>query len=552
MLRFRSMLIWAAALALPAGCGGHGGIALPAIVSDPSTVLTDKGYVHGSTSGNVRTFLGIPYAAPPTGANRFMPPQPATAWTTQFDATKPGNVCPQPPNPFGQTQETTEDCLNLNVTAPVAGANLPVMVWIHGGAYIQGAGVYYPPAALVSAGNIVVVTINYRLGIFGWLTNAALAQSNGSVGDYGLQDQEAALAWVQRNIAGFGGNPAGVTIAGESAGALSVCNLIASPGAQGYVRAIAESGACSFNNATTVQAETVGTSIATALGCTGTSAAVAACLRSPNLGTPQGIAQVMSVQSQPAYGLAFGPVTGGPDVPQQPRASIGKVPMLQGGNKLEMGLFVTLGIPVHAPASQAEYNGDVTALYGGAAPAVLAQYPYTNYPNGYTAISTVLTDYNVVVAPITFCDDVTTFTLQAATATPLYAYEFSEPNAPALALNLGLTTPSGPQHAAELVYLWPGLSPSYPPTSPPLPAAQAPLSAAMIAYWTNFVRSGNPNGAGLPNWPAYHTPTDALQLTTASPGIASGADVSAEHKCPFWNSLGLATGFLRAPFGTRM
>ncbi len=524
----RSRLLIAAAMLLVASsCGGTRSTALPSL--DGLTVLTDKGSVHGMTVAGLREFLGVPYAAPPVGALRFAAPQPHAAWTAPLDATKPGNVCPQPQTAFGPLQNTSEDCLDLNVTTPSGAANLPVMVWVHGGGFISGSGSFYDASKLVATGNIVVVTVNYRLGVLGFLAHPGLDAGNGNTGNYGIEDQQAALKWVRTNIAAFGGNPANVTLAGESAGAISICANLASPAVAGlFGRAIVESGPCANPLRTLPQAEQLGTQIATGLGCTGGAAQVSACLRSPSLTT----AAIVQAQSAIA-GLPFGPSVGGVDVPGQPRQSLGKLPLLLGGNRLELGLFVGYGLlPVGAPTSAAQYAADVNLFYGPAAGPVLAQYPYANYPDGYTAFSTVLTDYNVPVSALAMCEDVLTFNLQGATSAPIYAYEFNDPNAVTPQL------PPGPVHAAELRYLFPNLSSSYPSNGPSVPAGSQPLADAMVRYWTNFVATGNPNGAGLPAWPAYHAPTDALQL---APTIGTGVDVSAEHKCGFWNALGLAT-----------
>src|SRR5580704_2472927 len=197
-------------------------------------VDTANGAVRGLANGAVDEFLGIPYAAPPVGALRWRPPQPAASWPGIRDATQFALHCPQLPSPFGHAS-TSEDCLFLNVFTPShrqAGSHFPVMVWIHGGALVSGESNDYDPTPMVADG-VTVVTINYRLGALGFLAHPALADANGQSGDYGLMDQQAALRWVQRNIARFGGNPHEVTIFGESAGGLSTLSQVASPQARG-------------------------------------------------------------------------------------------------------------------------------------------------------------------------------------------------------------------------------------------------------------------------------------------------------------------------------
>lgn len=180
---------------------------------------TGDGKVRGLAAGAVDEFLGIPYAAPPVGALRWRPPQPAARWSGVRDATQFAPDCAQNAGPFGRVG-TSEDCLYLNVYTPShrrAGSGSAVMVWIYGGGLASGAGSMYDPTALVEDG-VTVVTLNYRLGALGFLALPALSDSQGQSGDYGLMDQQAALRWVRRNIAGFGANPHNVTIFGESAG----------------------------------------------------------------------------------------------------------------------------------------------------------------------------------------------------------------------------------------------------------------------------------------------------------------------------------------------
>src|SRR5215470_69014 len=227
--------------------GGRGAVGGP-------VAGTANGAVRGLANGAVDEFLGIPYAAPPVAT------------------------------PFGQAS-TSEDCLFLNVFTPShkqAGSHFPVMVWIHGGALVTGESDDYDPTQLVADG-VTVVTINYRLGALGFLAHPALADANGQSGDYGLMDQQAALRWVQRNIASFGGNPHNVTIFGESAGGLSTLSQVASPQARGlFEQAIVESGSYNLIQASLSRAESAGEAFATKAGC---ASQTAACLRSLPIST---------------------------------------------------------------------------------------------------------------------------------------------------------------------------------------------------------------------------------------------------------------------------
>ena len=263
----------AAAPAVSAGTVG------PRVASASGPVAgTANGAVLGLASGAVNEFLGIPYAAPPVGPLRWKPPQPAASWAGVRAATAFAPHCPQPASPFGKAS-TSEDCLYLNVYTPShqqPGARNPVMVWIHGGALVTGESDDYNPAKLVADG-VTVVTINYRLGALGFLADPALADAKGQSGDYGLMDQQAALRWVQRNIANFGGDPGDVTIFGESAGGLSTLSQVASPQAKGlFEKAIVESGSYNLTQASLATAETAGEAFATKAGC---ASGTAACLR---------------------------------------------------------------------------------------------------------------------------------------------------------------------------------------------------------------------------------------------------------------------------------
>src|SRR5580693_3890236 len=234
-------------LAAPGASGAQAATASAAWGSGTTPIVpTSDGAVRGTTAGAVDEFLGIPYAAPPIGHLRWRPPQPPARWRGVRDATQFGPSCPQAASAFSPPGPFSEDCLYLNVSTPTLrpGASRPVLVWIHGGGFTQDSGRNYDPATLAADG-IVVVTINYRLGALGFLAHPALAsRPGGPAGNYGLMDQQAALRWVQANISRFGGNPRNVTIAGESAGGLSVLAQLVSRGSRGlFQRAIVQSGA---------------------------------------------------------------------------------------------------------------------------------------------------------------------------------------------------------------------------------------------------------------------------------------------------------------------
>jgi len=511
------------AACLLSACGGDGGGSNDGPPPyDPTVATTTTGKVQGLAIDDMVQFLGIPYAAPPVGELRFAAPQPAAAWTTTLQANSKKPVCPQ------STQRATEDCLYLNVYRPKDdGPKRPVYVFAHGGGFAGGAGSDYDGTLIARAGNVVVVTINYRLGVLGYLANKAIEKSPGDSGNYGLQDTHAALRWVRDNIAQFGGDPAQVTFGGESAGSGFACLNTVAPGASGlFVRGIAQSVSCWVSWSTLEQNYTAQTDIPARLGCAGSDAQIAACLRSPNLNV-QAFLNVASV----APGNIT-PAVGGTVVPVQPRTAIGKFPFLMGFDEYDgLGYAVVspLGSGSINPTDMASYLVALAPLYGVNSAAVAAEYPLSNYPNGNWAMSSLQSDFGPTafgkLTPI--CGHIRTGDLSAGTTNPVYVYEFNDPNAPRAALGPFIVGP-GPVHASELQYLF-----SFPT---PLNDAQAALSKAMVQYWANFIRSGNPNGNGLPTWARYRGATDVMQLIPSAIGAVK--DASANHHCSFWAGLG--------------
>jgi para-nitrobenzyl esterase len=369
-----------------------------------------------------------------------------------------------------------------------------------------------------------VVTINYRLGPFGFLALPSLDLKNGSSGDYGLMDQQAALRWVQRNAAAFGGDSRNVTIFGESAGAASVCANMTSPAASGlFHRAIAESG-CLLPEPARQAAEQQGAAFAAKLGCTAPATA-AACLRGKS------VADLLAASSGSFGG--WGPVIGGPTLPQQPATAFAAgrydhVPMLQGTNHDEGRFFVAFGFDaLGAPLTAAQYPGVVSADFGAsAAPRILARYPLSAYPSPDLALASVLTDA-LFSCPALRADEL-------LSDRGAYGYEFDDPNAPD---NFGRTFsfPFGAAHSTELQYVFQKIP--YVDTAPPFTLAQSALSDQIIGYWTRFAASGDPNGGGAPYWPPFSTSRPRIQELTPS-GTAPETNFATGHQCAFWGSVG--------------
>jgi para-nitrobenzyl esterase len=514
---------------------------LPAAGPDPAVVQTDSGPVRGVVADDHRSFLAIPYAAPPTGELRWTSPRPATKWTTVRDATQPGAACAQPAGiPMGRPS-VAEDCLFVNVTTPpqTAGKRLPVMVWLHGGGLKYGAGDIYDPAALAVRGDVIVVSVNYRMGMLGFLAHPAFDAGVSASGNFGLEDQQAALRWVRHNATAFGGDPGNVTLFGESAGSFSTCAQLASPGAAGlFHRAIMESGPCTAKWSPKTPssprprdtAEREGLSVAQDLGCT-EPATAAACLR----GTA--VTELLANDR-----IEFGPVIGGPVLPVDPSQALAtghfnRVPVIHGSNWDEEGLSVwgmevtgqncAPGVPSipdrpnECPLTVDQYNDQLNDLFGADAAKVRDAYPSSAYDSPSLALSAVLTD-SVWSRPA--LDTMNAF----ARYTPTYAYEFADDEAPFF---IGANEPSFPLgafHTSELPYLF---SVGY---ADQLSSAQAGLGEQMMGYWTRFAHTGDPNGGGAPRWSQFSGQT----VQSLAPGAIRPTDFGRAHQYDFWRSLG--------------
>jgi para-nitrobenzyl esterase len=499
--------------------------------------FTFSGLVRGKvSSAGVREFLGIPYAAAPVGNLRWRPPVPHAPWFQTLDATQFANHCPQTASPFG-IASTTEDCLFLNVFTPESnggggiGEPRPVMVWIHGGALVDGESNDYDPTAMVKDG-VIVVTINYRLGILGFLAHPAFAAEKtdpdhdgdfaaGSAGDYGLMDQQLALRWVRDNIVFFGGDPLNVTIFGESAGGLSVFSQLASPSAANlFQKAIIESGAYQQTTQTLATAEAAGTAFATAAGC---SSQTAACLRALPVST-------LLANQNPA---GYTPNIDGNFLPLSLGTALATgqfhhVPIIQGSNHDEWRLFTALDFDLTIGPignNEAAYEAALASLVGPGAPIVAAEYPLASFPSADLAFATAGTD--VVFACPAYGAD-----LAMSQFVPLSTYEFNDENAPQDFLP-PVTFPYGAAHASELQYLF-NLPITVP--RPPLNAQQLQLSSSMQHYWTNFAKSGTPNGAGLPPWQEFNAVEGNFQ-SLIPPSPMQETTFAANHKCAFWAAL---------------
>jgi para-nitrobenzyl esterase len=533
----KALLLLASGLLLAAGTALAAPSPAADVQPDPLTVKTDRGVVHGAAGPGVREFKGIPFALPPVGERRFAPPEPAAPWAGVLDATQYRSACPQPSR-YGLTDASDdENCLYLNVTAPAPAPapaakdspakKRPVIVWIHGGAYVGGSSNLYPLDYLSRTGDLVVVSINYRLGVLGFMAHPALPAAHG--GSLGLEDQREALRWVKRNIGAFGGDPANVTLAGESAGAASVCmQLIAAEQSRGlFQKAIVQSLACDVPLESAAGARRTGEQVAKLLHCDD-AAAAAACLRSKS------IHEILDVQGSVASAnpRAFTPSLGSISVPRQGAEAFSsgrflRVPMINGGNRDEMRLYVAYAIGAGQAITSETYPKLLASIYGDVGPEVAAEYPPEKFPAVPSALGTVESDF-MPGGALSNCLYLKSGA-DASRYVPVYEYEFADRHAPPEMADPGFEM--GAVHAAELPYFFPHISHNSKIDGPDLEPSSQGLSEAMVAYWSSFAHTGSPAPAGLPAWPKYRAASDVMRF---EPGEVHTFDASAEHHCGFW------------------
>jgi para-nitrobenzyl esterase len=501
---FRSLLV----LFLVASCS------LAALAAPTDPVRVDQGLVSGipGTHPEVRVYRGIPYAAPPVGDLRWKAPQPPASWQGTREAKQFGNACPQNSYPAGSIYQAkpepmSEDCLYLNIwtAAKSAKERRPVMVWIHGGGFTRGSGSSSSyDGEILSRKGVVLVTINYRLGVFGFLAHPELTaeSSHHSSGNYALLDQIAALQWVKKNIAAFGGDPNRVTIFGESAGSWAVNALMASPLAKGlFHRAIGESGASFAPMRTLAESEKTGEKLAASLGITQDTLKG---LRAKST------AELLKAGSE----QVIRPAVDGWVLPHDIYTifSQGKqndVPLLIGNNADE---GTTLA-PQGAMIKNAAYLDGVHQRYPSTADQFLKTYPGGNDEEAVSSFYAAYRDQ-------AFGWEMRTWArLQTKTGhSPTYLYYFTH-------------HPPGPQgeklrafHALDIAYVFGTFVWQF-----PWDEADHKLSDAISSYWVNFATTGNPNGQGLPKWPAYDVQGDQVeelgdQIATRSAVNKAGLD----------------------------
>jgi para-nitrobenzyl esterase len=483
----------------------------------PDEVKTETGRVRGAVREGVVAFKGIPYAAPPVGELRWRPPQPAKDWSGVRPASEYGADCAQLPFPGDAAPlgvKPAEDCLYVNVWAPQPrpAKSLPVIVWIYGGGFVNGGSspAVYDGSQFARRG-LVFVSFNYRLGRFGFFAHPALTKENPGEpkGNYGYMDQIAALAWVKRNIAAFGGNPGNVTIFGESAGGGSVLMLMTSPMAKGlFHKAIVESGGGRGTlfpprylnrqeRGGPPSGESVGLAFAEKAGIKGDDAAALAELRKlPADRVVNGLN--MASMMNPTYA---GPMVDGKVVVEPPDAAYlagrgARVPFMIGANSADIGF------------PRGKTKDELFAPFGPDAGVARTLYD----PDGsgkLFAVGALIASDQMMVEPARHMAGII-----AATGQPAYLYRFSY-----VAESMRGKWQGAP-HATEIPFVFDTVAARY---GQDLTPADKAMAEKALSYWANFAKTGNPNGKGLPEWPAYSPSSDVILDFTAN-GPVAGPD----------------------------
>lgn len=490
----------------------------------PLEVVLDSGCIRGTRTKTARQFRGVRYAAAPVGGRRWRMPQPVEPWAGIADAALPGPVCPQR-GPLAAYAD--EDCLFVNVTTPrrLSGEPLPVMVWLHGGGFTTGAGDAYDAQRLAHRGNAVVITVNYRLGVFGYFGYPGVAGS----GNFGLADQLAALLWTQRNAAAFGGDPDNVTVFGQSAGAMSIGALLTSPAATGlFHKAIMQSGAPTLYWPRGVMfpsspehtpymalsdVEKSGTRLAEQLGCSGTDTME----RLREVSTEELVAHTDEFANHLAHDT--------PLLPRHPadavrRGDVHRVPVISGITRDEMRPFIG-GASLLNPITAERFTTLLTRSFGDDAPLVAGEYPLAQHSSAAMAWATIATD-------VSWAHDVQTTNELLARHAHVYAYEFADRSAPNVN---GLEIPDlpmGAAHASDLPYLFDLGGAKI------LAPEQEELADTMIELWTSFALTGTPAHKGHPSWTPFNESMTVLRLDKH--GIHP-APFRSEHHYDFWCSI---------------
>lgn len=520
---------------------GHYAAALIAVTiphltsaADAPIARTAAGQVSGLSTDQGVEYLGVPYARPPLGELRWRATQRSEQWDGIRKATSLPPACPQK---FGADQrvklEQSEDCLYVNIYAPntaTAKGQLPVAVWLHGGGNTAGSGSNHDGSRMAKLNDIVVVTVNHRLGALGFLNHPAFRSEtkDGLSGNYGIDDTKTALSWVKENIAAFGGDPEKVTVFGESSGASNICAMaVPSSGAAGLYRAqIIESDDCFHDIETAKGSEEKAVGWAEKMGC-GAAADVAACLRAK------------PVEDFVAAGGRWFPHVDSKGLLNKfgidaiATGDFLKMPTLLGSNRNE-GRNAPAG---YFKFTQTEYSKWLDQIAGkDNAKRVIKQYAADRYADKPYPIAEIISDVitDSGMRGLGGCT-VRDAAIKLSRHVPTYYYQFDDPNAPTVNPIDGWHF--GAAHGFEVPYLFPRRDGVDEPSAK-FDSGQRQLSDEMIRYWGAFVREGEPAADGLPKWPSFKEGNQVMVLRpSGKSGLVSSEDVSKDHNCDFWTSM---------------
>ena len=516
-------------------------------------VRTGHGSVRGIQGGGVQRFLGIPYAAPPCGDLRWRPPQPHGGWSTPLEAVAFGPVCAQSSagRPGFAYDSETEDCLFLNVFTPAAGTDgrkRPVMVWFPGGGLFMGGANGYDPSALVTEGDVVCVTLNYRVNVFGFFSHPEINAEGHLAGNYGIMDQQSALEWVRLNIESFGGDPGNVTIFGESAGGICVWTHLASPGSKRlFHKAIIMSGTAAplLQTPSLAAREPVGTALAAAAGYAERGAAGLRSLTAKDL---------LRINAPAPGGFAasgrfnVGIMADGETIPEPMHdlfttGRFTRVPTINGTTRDEFTWFLAMrelgtgqavtaaGYPEALAASLASALPQLLNVHvdPAALPGILERYPPGNFPTPSNALAAAIGDCGLVCSGGRRASR----TLKRYTDS-VWAYEFDVADSPIPWPPASFPYQSA--HTVELPYVFPGFRGAS-GAHAELNTEQRNLARHMARYFTSFASTGSPDaGPQAPAWPAYDAATDNyLSLRTPAPVMIEA--FGERHHCDFWDGV---------------
>lgn len=507
--------------------------------ADTGTVITTPlGQVRGYIRNGVLEFRGIPYAEPMGKENRWTPAEPAKPWQGVLDAMHFKPACPQEAR-FNLTEESDkEDCLYLNVSLPIQHAQAqdqkrPVIVIIHGGALVGGSSSLYRLDRLATQADAVVVSFNYRLGVFGFLGHPGFDPAQNAF--WGIQDQRLALRWVQKNIAAFGGNPDNVTILGESAGALSVCLHLSTPNeSRGlFHKAIALSYTCIHPLQDVEQGNAFGLNVAATVGCDQPSSAID-CLR--QLDTTQLVkAGGQQPISQP---LPFTPLLGSPSLPVETSKAFQsgrflRVPMILGGTRDELRLYVAYEIQAGKTFTPENYQNALQFFFGDHANEIAKAYPLSAFSSAGAALGTVVSDFMPGFG-VNHCLSIETARLASKQA-PVFFMDFADRTTP----KRGILIPADPDpkieigaaHSSVMSYFFPGYSNTAAMSAPDLSPDSEKSAKLMLQYIRQFIRQGDPNGEARPTWMPFGSNHETLRFDEKGAHMINPA---IEYQCDFW------------------